>query len=391
MEKGQIISGVAHAGVILWVILGDWLFRAPMLPEIEVAEVSLMSGAEFDAMMAAAPPRPAPEPVPEPVAQEPVIETPQAVQPSEPPPAAEPPPVAVPDEPLPEDLPVEAVPQLIETPDPVAPIAEVEQPIPVPLSDTRPRPRPIDRVAATPVDSVDAPEVADQVIERTAEAPTEESIIVEQEQEAAAPEEATTQIVTEAVQTEENAPQLEMTASLRPRSRPQRVQPEAEPVQQAAASETRQTPTEPATQDTSTEDAVAAALAEALAEAAAEETPAAPVQNNRPSGPPMTAGEQDALRVAVQACWNVGALSMEALRTTVTVAVSVGQDGVPDAGSISLIGSTGGSASATQQAFEAARRAIIRCGARGFPLPPEKYEQWRNMELVFDPNGMRMR
>ena len=54
MEKGQIISGIAHAGVILWVILGDWLFRADTLPEIEVAEVSLMSGEEFDAMMAAA-------------------------------------------------------------------------------------------------------------------------------------------------------------------------------------------------------------------------------------------------------------------------------------------------------------------------------------------------
>jgi hypothetical protein len=82
---------------------------------------------------------------------------------------------------------------------------------------------------------------------------------------------------------------------------------------------------------------------------------------------------------------------MEALRTTVTVGVSVGQDGVPDAGSISLVSSAGGSDTAVRQAFEAARRAIIRCGARGFPLPAEKYDQWRNMELVFDPNGMRMR
>ena len=71
MEKGQIISGVAHAGVILWVVLGDWLFRAPTLPEIEVAEVSLMSSAEFDAMVAAAPS--APEPVAEPL-EEPAVE-----------------------------------------------------------------------------------------------------------------------------------------------------------------------------------------------------------------------------------------------------------------------------------------------------------------------------
>lgn len=400
MEKGQIISGVAHAGVILWVILGDWLFRADTLPEIEVAEVSLMSGEEFDAMMAAAPapsrpaPEPEPEPAPEPAPEEPVIQPPEPVEPAEPPPPVEePPPVAPPEEPLPEDLPVEAVPQPIETPDPVAPIADVEQPIPVPLSDARPRPRPVDRVAATPVESVDAPEIAEEVVEETAETPTEETVIVEEEQEAAAPEEATTQIVTEAVETEEDAPQLEMTASLRPRSRPERVQPEAEPVEEpVAATETEET-TEETTEDAATEDAVAAALAEALAEeeAAAEAPAAEQAQTDLPVGPPMTAGEQDALRVAVQACWNVGALSMEALRTTVTVAVSVGQDGVPDAGSISLIGSSGGSDAATQQAFEAARRAIIRCGARGFPLPPEKFEQWRNMELVFDPNGMRMR
>ena len=86
----------------------------------------------------------------------------QPEPPAEPDPAPEPPPQPEPSEPLPEDLPVEALPQLIETPDPVAPIAEVEQPIPVPLSDVKPRPRPVDRVAATPVDSpTDAPEIAD--------------------------------------------------------------------------------------------------------------------------------------------------------------------------------------------------------------------------------------
>jgi hypothetical protein len=394
MEKGQIISGIAHAGVILWVVLGDWLFRADTLPEIEVAEVSLMSSAEFDAMMAAAPKPAEPE---EPVA-EPEVTPPEPVQPEEPPPAAEDTPPPQPEEPLPEELPQEAVPQTIETPDPVAPIADVEQPIPVPLSDAKPRPRPLDRVAATPVESEDAPEVADQVIEEVTDQPTEESVIVEEEQEAAAPEEATTQIVTEAVETEEDAPQLEMTSSLRPRSRPL-AQPEEPPPEEeeVAAAETTDEPVEePAetpAEDPVTEDAVAAALAEALAEdAPAEETAdTGAAEQNLPVGPPMTAGEKDALRVAVNACWNVGALSMEALRTTVTVGFSVGQDGVPDAGSIALVESTGESDTATRQAYEAARRAIIRCGARGFPLPPEKYEQWKNIEIVFDPNGMRMR
>lgn len=398
MEKGQIISGIAHAGVILWVVLGDWLFRAETLPEMQVAEVSLMSSAEFDAMMAAAPKPAEPVAEPEEPAAEPEVTPPEPVQPEEPPPAAEDTPPPQPEEPLPEELPQEAVPQPIETPDPVAPIADVEQPIPVPLSDVKPRPRPVDRVAATPVESEDAPEVADQVIEEVTDQPTEESVIVEEEQEAAAPEEATTQIVTEAVETEEDAPQLEMTSSLRPRSRPL-AQPEEPPLEEeeVAAAETTEEPVEePAetpAEDPATEDAVAAALAEALAEEpAAEETAdTGAAEQNLPVGPPMTAGEKDALRVAVNACWNVGALSMEALRTTVTVGFSVGQDGVPDAGSIALVESNGESDTATRQAYEAARRAIIRCGARGFPLPPEKYEQWKNIEIVFDPNGMRMR
>jgi hypothetical protein len=41
--------------------------------------------------------------------------------------------------------------------------------------------------------------------------------------------------------------------------------------------------------------------------------------------------------------------------------------------------------------FEVARRAIIRCGKGGYPLPPEKYAQWKELELVFDPSGMRLR
>ena len=36
-------------------------------------------------------------------------------------------------------------------------------------------------------------------------------------------------------------------------------------------------------------------------------------------------------------------------------------------------------------------RGAVDALLRGFPLPPEKYDQWREMELVFNPDGMRMR
>lgn len=390
MTTGQIVSAAGHLCLLLWAVLGDWLFAPKDMPEVTVAEVSLMTSSEFDELVkaspAAAPAEPAETPPEQPA--EPVT-PPQPVEPE----PVDPPPVV---EDIPADVPVSDAPQPIETPDPVAPIADTEQPIPVAPSDVKPKPRPVDRVAAVPVDSpTDAPDVADVATPEASDQAAPDAPVVEQEP-PAAPEEATTQIVTEAVETEDNAPELPKMASLPPRSRPKDlVKPEEPPEEQVASAEPA--PEEPAP-DAPAEDPVADAIAAALADATAEEPAADPADSgaaageaNAPSGPPMTGAETDAMRVAVQACWNVGALSMEALRTTVVIGVSVNQDGKPDAASIQLVSSEGGSDVSTSQAFEAARRAIIRCGSKGFPLPPEKYDQWKELELVFDPNGMRMR
>ncbi|VAV95767.1 TolA protein, partial [hydrothermal vent metagenome] len=110
-----------------------------------------------------------------------------------------------------------------------------------------------------------------------------------------------------------------------------------------------------------------------------------------PSGPPMTRGQKDAMRLAIQQCWNVGALSSEALRTTVVVAVSMTTDAKPVTSSIKQLSATGGSGTAVKQAYEAARRAIIRCGATGYNLPRDKYDRWRNIEITFNPEKMRIK
>ena len=110
-----------------------------------------------------------------------------------------------------------------------------------------------------------------------------------------------------------------------------------------------------------------------------------------PSGPPLSSGEKESLRVAVSSCWSVGSLSSEALQTTVTVSVAMNTDGTPIVGSISLDGSSGGSTAAARQAFEVARRAIIRCGASGFDLPNEKYGQWQQLEMTFNPERIRVK
>jgi hypothetical protein len=114
-------------------------------------------------------------------------------------------------------------------------------------------------------------------------------------------------------------------------------------------------------------------------------------QLSLPSNPPLSVGEKMALRVAVQDCWNVGSLSSLALETTVVVAVSLTQDGKPVVSSIRQVGSEGGTSASVSQAFETARRAIIRCGARGFQLPNDKYDQWKDIELTFSPEGIRLK
>jgi hypothetical protein len=56
-----------------------------------------------------------------------------------------------------------------------------------------------------------------------------------------------------------------------------------------------------------------------------------------------------------------------------------------------MISSTGGSPSAVKIAYKSARRAILRCGNRGFDLPEQKYSQWKTIEMVFDPIKMRIK
>jgi hypothetical protein len=208
------------------------------------------------------------------------------------------------------------------------------------------------------------PEAMPDPIEQEAVSPDAAGETAQEPAEATAPEAAATEIVTEA-----EKPARAPEQSLRPPAR----RPEA-PVQTAAPA-----PTPVPTPDTPTDSGVNSAIEEALA---------APVV---PQGPPLTSGEKETLRVAVSSCWNVGSLSTDALGTTVVVEVSMTPDAKPVSSSIRMASSSGGSEAAARQAFEAARRAIIRCGARGFDLPAEKYGQWQEIEMTFNPERMRIK
>lgn len=381
MQTGTKISLAGHGVLMGWAVFGGWFSAAP--EAVQVQEVSVISAADFERLsQRPAAPAIAPEPAalsePEQPAEVPQlsataetqVETsqPETVQT----PAVEVPPETVPTpDPAPEVAPQS--PEVLDAPETSSIIAALPEPEQL---------RPAERVAPEPV-AAPEPEVAiDDIVQP--EVSTDVGAEAEQEaQEETAEEAASDRIVTEANEDEEAelepAPVVSApSSSLRPQVRPRRPQAPEQPTEVTEPLDDAESETQD--QASAIEDALAAAIAGG-----------GEVEAPEPSGPPLTSGEKDALRVAVSKCWNVGSLSSDALRTTVEVSVTLSQDGKPDPGSIRMISSTGGSNSAAKQAYEAARRAIIRCGARGFQLPQEKYSQWREVVMTFNPEKMRIK
>lgn len=368
MAAGWIISGLAHVALILFLLVGG-IFNRDRLPPLNVSEVSILTEAQFAALV---PPGDPPELVTE--AAQPALPEPEEATP------------ATPDEDAQPDL---VEPEPAETPDAPAAIPETPDPLPVPpdaVADSEPTPPtpPSESEGATIIAALPpppAPRVAPEAapppppeIERAPEV-VEESVpepdavpqeIVEEEA-PAAPEQATTEIVTEAEKSDVNSRRAsDVSASLRPKARPRNLRAAAESEPQQAA--------QPA--PSSTDDAVAAAL----------ENP----RPSAPSGPPLTGGERDALRLAVSNCWVVD-VGSQAANVTVTVGVSMNRDGTVVGNEVRRISATGGDETAQRSAYEQARRAILRCQRSGYPLPVEKYDQWREIEMVFNPEGMRLK
>lgn len=352
MRRSLYASTALHAAILLWVVLGDSLFRERSETTFEITGVTILSTAEFEALTEAVEPTPA------------ALQTIPAPRPAPPPPAAS--------ESEPEPSPPGEVTDTIAPPAPPSGAPDLPP-------DARPTPRAADRIAPLPAP---APEedvaVAPEVIEAPSDpAPAETPTEAQPE---AAPEEATTEIVTEAERP--SGGPLGPVASIRPPARPDRP----EPVETAAPAPEPEPEPAPQADPEPAPDPLADAIASAVAEAVSE-----PAQPAQPAGPPLTAGARDGFRVAVSACWNVGSLSTEAQGTTVVVGFDMTREGRPVEGSLRLVSYDGGSQAAAQQAYEAARRAILRCGANGYDLPIESYDYWRQVELVFNPEGMRLR
>lgn len=372
--RGELYASAGlHIGLLIWLLIGDDLFQSRSEESFEVTGVTIISNAEFDAMVnpVIAPPVAEPEAPtpPQPAPEQPAAELPE---PEPAPEVQEAPDVAEAPAPDPEPEPIAPSPQA-DVSDEVTALLQPNLGDPTaPPSDT-PTPEEAPRVAPTPAPAPPPDvEVAPEVIEQAPEeAPSETPEVVE---EPTAPEEATTEIVTEAEE-----PSSAPVASLRPLTRPNRPA----PVETAQPAPDPDPAPQPEANDTA--DAIAAAVAEA------NETPPAPNPAPAPAGPPLSAGQRDGFRLAVAGCWNVGALSTEALQTVIVVGFEMNRDGTPVTSSIRQVELVEGTEAGARNLYETARRAIIRCGVNGYDLPEESYERWREVEAVFNPEGMRLR
>jgi hypothetical protein len=97
----------------------------------------------------------------------------------------------------------------------------------------------------------------------------------------------------------------------------------------------------------------------------------------------MTQNELDALRARISQCWSPPIGWTDPSEVRVVMKMDLNQDGSV-AGNPQVVAAPGGRYA--QTAPESAARAIRRCAP--YVLPPEKYAEWQEIQIVFDPTDM---
>jgi hypothetical protein len=116
-------------------------------------------------------------------------------------------------------------------------------------------------------------------------------------------------------------------------------------------------------------------------------TNATPAPATANVGATMTVSDMDALRQQLSACWNVFAGAAEAGDLAVDVRVVVGSDRVVQNANILDTGRYNSDAR-FRAAADSALRAVRDPRCSPLRLPPEKYDLWHDMVIVFDPKEM---
>ncbi|MDE0113665.1 MAG: hypothetical protein OXN84_15440 [Albidovulum sp.] len=379
MRQGAAISAAIHGGLLAWAMLGGLFSSEPPEMTLKVSEVTLLSEEELTSLGS---PENVVQPgfmdapsifdesahLDDPTIEMPSIEPPQL--PDEPMLVPdENPAIASPDSPIPGIL--EFAPPEIE--DLASSVVDMPEPPPIfevapPQServDTAPAPRPEPEV-----------KIADSAQEEIAPGEVEEAERPAEEQEATAKKEASTRIVTEA----ERSPTEIF--SVVPMLRPTRIDPSQQETELSEAPDT-----ETSQQETDSQKIMSAILQDKES----RDSSVASRGPERDSDERLTVSDIEGLNREIQPCWNVGALSSEASRVVVTISIQFDREGKPIKGGTRRVEASRSTISAQNQAYEVAIRAVTQCLRNGYEFPPEKYEQWRQIELTFNPERMRLK
>ena len=387
MDLGVKISGTAHAILIGIAIFGAPIFSADEENPIQISEVSLISLQEFELLTKEntpifqtepepemQEPKPVPEvkepeaelqePEPEPEVQEPEPE-PELQEPEPEPEVQEPEPEVKEPEPEPE---VQEIISDSET-DPVAPITDQDN-----LGELTPEfnenaaPKAAEIISdisnEAPEEPADMNSIQDTSFENVSGADEDKSEIEVTENTPA--EETTTQIVTEA---EEQESDLVPSRTSKPKNRPKNLK------------IVKEIKTKPKLKPKEVVEAKKDATAESILESLKEKNEPEPFLDLTPA---QKESVGNIIRNKMRLCWNPPVGVENGLTNVMILGLKFDIDGKLVESPVNL---TPDSGVGSLQAFEAARRAVIRCSPYN-ELDPEIYEGWKELNLKFNPKNM---
>ena len=387
MDLGVKISGTAHAILIGIAIFGAPIFSADEENPIQISEVSLISLQEFELLtkentpifqtepepeVQEPEPEPEPEvqkPEPEPDVQEPEPEVqepePEVQEPEPEPEVQEPEPEPEVEEPEPE---VQEIISDSET-DPVAPITDQDN-----LGELTPEfnenaaPKAAEIISdisnEAPEEPADMNSIQDTSFENVSGADEDKSETEVIENTPA--EETTTQIVTEA---EEQESDLVPSRTSKPKNRPKNLK------------IVKEIKTKPKLKPKEVVEAKKDATAESILESLKEKNEPEPFLDLTPA---QKESVGNIIRNKMRLCWNPPVGVENGLTNVMILGLKFDIDGKLVESPVNL---TPDSGVGSLQAFEAARRAVIRCSPYN-ELDPEIYEGWKELNLKFNPKNM---
>ena len=393
MDIGVKISGTAHAILISIAIFGAPIFSSDEENPIQISEVSLISLEEFELLTKEN--MPVFQSEPEPEVQEPELE-PEVQEPEPEPEVQEPEPEPEVQEPEPEPEPELEV----QEPEPEPEVQEPEQEPEV--QEPEPEVQEIinesDSDLIAPIADEDnlgeltpefnenaAPKAAEIISDVSNEAPEEpadigaledtsfekvngadeEKLEIELNENTPA-EESTTQIVTEA---EEQKSDLVPSRTSKPKSRPKNLK------------TTKEIAIKPKLKPKEVVEAEKDTTAESILESLKEKKEPEPFLNLTPA---QKESVGNIIRNKMRLCWNPPVGVENGLTNVMILGLKFDIDGKLVESPVNL---TPNSGVGSLQAFEAARRAVIRCSPYN-ELDPEIYDGWKELNLKFNPKNM---